>query len=162
MAEVVLPVAALPALHAPPLCALTGRPATKTKNVTMVRLPPGGLLMLLGGFLPMMLLYVLRPTVSLALPVAPDVGRRRALALVGIVAAFVLFVGFAAMSLGTLPDAVCGIGAIGSVLLSMVAGRTYVYGWVGGGWTDETHIRLVRLDPVVAEALSAQAASLAL
>jgi hypothetical protein len=161
MAEVVLPVAVLPALRPPPICARTGRPARGTRDVTMIRTPiwAWGFL-LLGCLLGLVVIWVISPRVTIALPIAPDTRRRRAVALAAMVATFVLFLA-SIFSLGVLSEAVCASGALVSAVLYAIAQRTFARSWVGGTWFEEAHVRIKRLDPTMAEILTAQAAGLA-
>jgi hypothetical protein len=158
--DVVLPVAALPALRPPPLCARTGRPAGATSTLTIMRRPSWAWASLVLGVLGIALIYAVSKRVTVPLPIAPETRRRRVLLLLATVGAFVLFLA-SVFTVDVLAAAVRLTGMAVSVVLLVVAWRAYVRAWVAGRWVDDAHVRLSRVHPAVAEALAAQVAAMA-
>jgi hypothetical protein len=142
----------------PPLCARTGRPASKTAKVDIVHTPAWAWFGLVGGLLLALITtqhFGRKATVHL--PIGRGVKARQSLAAVGIVVAFLPLFTFALML--AVDHAL--VGAVGTAVflpLTFLCGRAYRGAWVRGSWVDEQRVRLTRLDPAFAAALSAAAA----
>lgn len=154
MTDLVLRAADLTAVPMPPLCARTGRPARGVAKLSVVHVPRSALAGLpLGVAGVLFLAHTGKRQVTVRLPVAPGVKERRTAAAAGaLVLAFLLILLGAMLTETRAPSLVLTV----AVLAALLAGcaRTYLTAWVGGSWVDEETVRLTRLHPSFAAALT--------
>lgn len=156
MTDLVIPVADVPALRVPPICARTGLPARKTRKLRMLKAPAWTYAFLVFGVLVAVLLQnLVGKRTDLDLPIARRTSIRMNVCLLGIALCGCAAV-FGFFWVLSAPGAASGVACVATTGLTVAAVVTYYRSWVHGKYIDDDNVRVTGLDPSFAEAIRAQ------